>query len=231
MRAANAWAPASTARQSWPVATSTASTPFMMPLLWVAARYGSSSANRDAAAIAARTAGPAATSAASSASSTVQRTVTVRPSVRFDRMRSPGRPRGELGDPVGERLAQRVDEVGAHRVAAVDVEVHDEHAAVGAGRAPAAGRRARSGRRRARRAAAPAARASPSSSSARARSAAAAASTSAMSVTWIWPIITGARHLGRGTRAGGPCGRRSMPRRPPTAPRPPSAPARRRRRP
>ena len=48
MRAAYACAPASTARQSLPVAMTTASMPFMMPLLWVAARYGSSSAKRDA---------------------------------------------------------------------------------------------------------------------------------------------------------------------------------------
>ena len=37
-RDAYACAPASIARQSLPVATATASTPFMMPLLWVAAR-------------------------------------------------------------------------------------------------------------------------------------------------------------------------------------------------
>ena len=36
--AAKAWAPASTARQSFPVAITTASIPFMIPLLWVAAR-------------------------------------------------------------------------------------------------------------------------------------------------------------------------------------------------
>ena len=48
LRAANACAPASTARQSLPVAITTASMPFMMPLLWVAARYGSSSAKREA---------------------------------------------------------------------------------------------------------------------------------------------------------------------------------------
>jgi hypothetical protein len=44
-------APASTARKSLPVASTTASTPFMIPLLWVAARYGSSSAKRDASTI------------------------------------------------------------------------------------------------------------------------------------------------------------------------------------
>ena len=43
-RAAYAWAAASMARKSLPVAIATASTPFMMPLLWVAARYGSTSA-------------------------------------------------------------------------------------------------------------------------------------------------------------------------------------------
>jgi len=34
------------ARQSLPVAMTTESTPFMMPLLWVAARYGSTAAQR-----------------------------------------------------------------------------------------------------------------------------------------------------------------------------------------
>ena len=42
---AYACAPASMARQSLPVATATASMPFMMPLLCVAARYGSAAAN------------------------------------------------------------------------------------------------------------------------------------------------------------------------------------------
>ena len=48
-------------------------------------------------------------------------------------MRRPGRPPAlQARDAVGERLAQRVDEVRAHRVAAVDVQVRDQHAAVGA---------------------------------------------------------------------------------------------------
>ena len=45
-RAAWAWTPASTARQSLPVASKTASTPFIMPLLWVTARRGSNWATR-----------------------------------------------------------------------------------------------------------------------------------------------------------------------------------------
>ena len=48
-------------------------------------------------------------------------------------MRSPARPPAIRGDAVGERLAQRVDQVRAHRVAAVDVEVRDQDAAIGAG--------------------------------------------------------------------------------------------------
>src|SRR5476649_2865669 len=47
-RHAYACAPASTARQSLPVATITGSMPFMIPLLCVAARYGSMAANRHA---------------------------------------------------------------------------------------------------------------------------------------------------------------------------------------
>ena len=88
VRAANACAPASTARQSWPVATSTASTPFMMPLLCVAARYGSSSAKRDAAAIAGATSAPSML-VGERAQRARDRT---RPSVRFDRMRRPDAP-------------------------------------------------------------------------------------------------------------------------------------------
>ncbi len=58
LRAAKAWAPASTARQSLPVAITTASMPFMMPLLCVAARYGSSSAKREAATMPSMTSAP-----------------------------------------------------------------------------------------------------------------------------------------------------------------------------
>ena len=101
-----------------------------MPLLCVAARYGSSSANRDAAAIA-RDLG-AATRRRARVVDRGSARVTVRPSVRFDRMRRPGAAARDARDAIGERLAQRVDEVRAHRVAAVDVEVDDEHAAVGA---------------------------------------------------------------------------------------------------
>src|SRR5699024_12496332 len=43
--AAYAWAPASTARQSFPVAIITGSIPFIIPLLCVTARYGSESAD------------------------------------------------------------------------------------------------------------------------------------------------------------------------------------------
>ena len=53
--AAYAWAPASIARQSFPVAIATASMPFMMPLLCVAARYGSTIAMSLAVIIASRT--------------------------------------------------------------------------------------------------------------------------------------------------------------------------------
>ena len=68
-------------------------------------------------------------------SSTRQRTATVRPSVEVRQDAQAGAAAGDARDAVGERLAQRVDEVRAHRVAAVDVEVRDEHAAVRAGRA------------------------------------------------------------------------------------------------
>ncbi len=44
----------------------------------------------------------------------------------------PGAAAGELRDAIRERFAQRVDEVRAHRVAHVDMEVCDEHAAVDA---------------------------------------------------------------------------------------------------
>ena len=67
MRAANACAPASTARQSLPVAMTTASMPFMMPLLCVAARYGSSSAKRDALTMPSMTSSPSISSVASDA--------------------------------------------------------------------------------------------------------------------------------------------------------------------
>ena len=43
-------------------------------------------------------------------------------------MRRPTRPRGELGEALGDRLGDGVDEVRAHRVAAVDDDVHDDHA-------------------------------------------------------------------------------------------------------
>ena len=44
-RAAQAWAAASMARESCPVAWATAIIPFITPLLWVTARYTSLSAN------------------------------------------------------------------------------------------------------------------------------------------------------------------------------------------
>ena len=83
-REANECAPASRLRQSCPVANATESQPFMMPLLWVTARNGSSSAKRLAFTI------PSATFTPPSASAiTSQDTFTVRRSGRLLRMRRP----------------------------------------------------------------------------------------------------------------------------------------------
>ena len=65
--------PASMARQSLPVAITTASTPFMMPLLCVAARYGSATANAHASMIPSRTFSPEKSPKASSSTGIVQR--------------------------------------------------------------------------------------------------------------------------------------------------------------
>ena len=141
VRAANACAPASTARQSLPVAMTTASMPFMMPLLCVAARYGSSSAKRDALTMPSMTSVPLISSVASDA----------RPGCGSAPGRSAGR-RGSRGcagprarpaisaSAVGDGLGDGVDEVRAHRVLAVDDDVDDDGCRR---RAPAPRRRAR----------------------------------------------------------------------------------------
>mmetsp|Transcript_31933 Transcript_31933/g.110394 ORF Transcript_31933/g.110394 Transcript_31933/m.110394 type:complete len:290 (+) Transcript_31933:111-980(+) len=88
--AAYACAPASTARQSWPQATATAEMAFMMPLLFVHARYGSARAKSNAWSMASTTTAPGAPPASSSSSAVnVAETRARRLVARFERMRSP----------------------------------------------------------------------------------------------------------------------------------------------
>src|SRR5206468_2390083 len=75
------------ARQSLPVASASASMPFMMPLLWVAARYGSAAANSYAAIMRSATSAPSKPSRASAASGTRTAARASRRSARFERMR------------------------------------------------------------------------------------------------------------------------------------------------
>ena len=189
MRAAKAWAPASTARQSLPVAITTASTPFMMPLLWVAARYGSSSAKRDALTM------PSMTSLAAPSSSVARHVgrdaaahahAALVAEVREDAQADARRRRARRARSA-TRLGDGVDEVGAHRVAAVDEHVHDddrrraEDARLDLARAAAARDEAGDGARRRARGARPAC-----ATDARGRGAA-----SRTSRTWICAIISG----------------------------------------
>ena len=124
--AANACAPASTPRQSLPVAITTASTPFMIPLLCVAARYGSSSANSDAATMPSRTASPSSASVASALAGTRASTRTQAPVAQVGQDAQPGPPARQPRRLVGQRLGDGVDHVGPHRVLAVDVHVQDD---------------------------------------------------------------------------------------------------------
>ena len=75
------------ARKSLPVAMATASTPFMMPLLWVAARYGSTRARSLARMIPSRTASPSKPFAARFSTGIRTLARTRARSVRLDRMR------------------------------------------------------------------------------------------------------------------------------------------------
>jgi hypothetical protein len=140
--AAKPWAPASIARQSWPSATAAASTPFITPLLCVTARATSSSAKRLARAMPSAIASPPTASA-----DTSHRARARRPSARLVRMRRSALA-ADRGDHLGRhRLGDGVDQVGAHRVADVDVDL-DDHRALGGVEHPGAHRA--SSRRRAR---------------------------------------------------------------------------------
>ena len=83
-RAAYAWAPASTDRQSFPVASATASMPFMMPLLWVAARYGSVFAKSFASTMLSRTCSPEKSPRPSTAGDNFTCAETIERSARFE---------------------------------------------------------------------------------------------------------------------------------------------------
>ena len=151
-----------------------------------------------------------------------QRTVTVRPSVRFDRMRRPARP---------PAIARDASASASHSVLTRFAPIASRQSTwrcttstppSGPDARERRGRRARPGRRRARRAAARARRASASSCSARGAERGGAG----VDVVDVGELDL-ADHHGRGdhgreARAGAPSARRSTPRRRPTAPRPPS---------
>ncbi len=75
------------------------------------------------------TSSPGYSSVVSALAGMTQRARARRRSARFDRMRRLTRPARDLLDQRRQRLARGVDHVGAHRVAAVVDQVHDEHRA------------------------------------------------------------------------------------------------------
>src|SRR5699024_4152011 len=85
-REAYACAPASTARQSLPVAITTGSIPFIIPLLCVTARYGSEAANSYAWTTPSRTSSPEKPSEANSAGGITQRARARQRSAKLDKI-------------------------------------------------------------------------------------------------------------------------------------------------
>ena len=84
--AANACAPASIARQSFPVAITTGSIPFIIPLLWVAALYGSTTAKDAASKILLMTSWPSYSAVSNWLGPIFTEAVTSRLSAKFDKI-------------------------------------------------------------------------------------------------------------------------------------------------